>query len=146
MRRLCTNSPGCMEENRCLHFKMSGSLPYHRKFSATSGLSVSKAIALKDLRASEPATGRLKLTKLYARHSALMRSPAPSVTGACLPEAGYNVVCTDVDTGRIAQLLAVKVPIWQKGQHRFRGATTVLDARCGSYPVSQLYQKVLGLD
>ena len=54
--------------------KMSGSLPYHRKFPFTSGLHVSKAIALKDLRAIEPPAGRLKLTKLYTGHSALTRS------------------------------------------------------------------------
>ena len=36
------------------------------------------------------------------------------VTGACLAEAGHNVVCTDVDTGRIAQLQAGKVPIYEQ--------------------------------
>ncbi len=36
------------------------------------------------------------------------------VTGACLAEAGHNVVCTDVDAGRIAQLLAGKVPIYEQ--------------------------------
>ena len=36
------------------------------------------------------------------------------VTGACLAEAGHNVVCTDVDTGRIAQLQAGKVPIYEE--------------------------------
>lgn len=41
---------------------MSGSLLYHRKFPSTSGLNVSKAIALKDLQAIEPAAGSLKLT------------------------------------------------------------------------------------
>ena len=36
------------------------------------------------------------------------------VTGACLAEAGHDVVCTDVDTGRIAQLQAGKVPIYEQ--------------------------------
>ncbi len=36
------------------------------------------------------------------------------VTGACLAEAGHNVVCTDVDSGRIAQLQAGKVPIYEQ--------------------------------
>ena len=36
------------------------------------------------------------------------------VTGACLAEAGHNVVCTDVDAGRIAQLQAGKVPIYEQ--------------------------------
>ncbi len=36
------------------------------------------------------------------------------VTGACLAEAGHNVVCTDVDTARIAQLQAGKVPIYEQ--------------------------------
>jgi UDPglucose 6-dehydrogenase len=36
------------------------------------------------------------------------------VTGACLAEAGHKVVCTDVDTGRIAQLQAGKVPIYEQ--------------------------------
>jgi UDPglucose 6-dehydrogenase len=36
------------------------------------------------------------------------------VTGACLAEAGHTVVCTDVDTGRIAQLQAGKVPIYEQ--------------------------------
>jgi UDPglucose 6-dehydrogenase len=36
------------------------------------------------------------------------------VTGACLAEAGHDVVCTDVDSGRIAQLQAGKVPIYEQ--------------------------------
>ena len=36
------------------------------------------------------------------------------VTGACLAEAGHNVICTDVDAGRIAQLQAGKVPIYEQ--------------------------------
>jgi len=35
------------------------------------------------------------------------------VTGACLAEAGHNVICTDVDADRIAQLQAGKVPIYE---------------------------------
>jgi UDPglucose 6-dehydrogenase len=35
------------------------------------------------------------------------------VTGACLAEAGHNVICTDVDAERIAQLQAGKVPIYE---------------------------------
>ncbi len=33
------------------------------------------------------------------------------VTGACLAEAGHDVMCTDIDAGRIAQLKAGQVPI-----------------------------------
>ena len=36
------------------------------------------------------------------------------VTGACLAEAGDDVICTDVDSGRIAQLQAGKVPIYEQ--------------------------------
>lgn len=35
------------------------------------------------------------------------------VTGACLAEAGHNVVCTDIDTERVAQLQAGRVPIYE---------------------------------
>ena len=33
------------------------------------------------------------------------------VSGACLAEAGHDVICTDVDAGRIAQLQSGNVPI-----------------------------------
>ena len=36
------------------------------------------------------------------------------VTGACLAEAGHEVMCTDIDAGRIAQLKAGKVPIFEE--------------------------------
>ena len=36
------------------------------------------------------------------------------VTGACLAEAGHEVICTDIDTGRIAQLQAGGVPIYEE--------------------------------
>jgi UDPglucose 6-dehydrogenase len=35
------------------------------------------------------------------------------VTGACLAEAGHGVVCTDKDTGRISQLNAGRIPIYE---------------------------------
>src|SRR5271154_4693103 len=35
------------------------------------------------------------------------------VTGACLAEAGHNVVCTDIDTERVAQLQVGRVPIYE---------------------------------
>jgi UDPglucose 6-dehydrogenase len=35
------------------------------------------------------------------------------VTGACLAEAGHEVMCTDIDAARIAQLQAGKVPIYE---------------------------------
>jgi UDPglucose 6-dehydrogenase len=35
------------------------------------------------------------------------------VTGACLAEAGHDVICTDVDSARIAQLNAGGVPIYE---------------------------------
>ena len=35
------------------------------------------------------------------------------VTGACLAEAGHDVVCTDIDEKRIAQLQAGGVPIYE---------------------------------
>ena len=35
------------------------------------------------------------------------------VTGACLAEAGHEVVCTDIDEKRIAQLQAGEVPIYE---------------------------------
>jgi UDPglucose 6-dehydrogenase len=36
------------------------------------------------------------------------------VTGACLAEAGHDVICTDIDQDRIAQLQAGKVPIYEQ--------------------------------
>src|ERR1700722_8462752 len=36
------------------------------------------------------------------------------VTGACLAEAGHDVVCTDINAARIAQLNAGKVPIYEE--------------------------------
>src|SRR5713101_8732727 len=36
------------------------------------------------------------------------------VTGACLAEAGHEVVCTDIDGDRIAKLKAGGVPIYEK--------------------------------
>ena len=36
------------------------------------------------------------------------------VTGACLAEAGHEVICTDIDAGRIAQLKAGQVPIYEQ--------------------------------
>jgi UDPglucose 6-dehydrogenase len=36
------------------------------------------------------------------------------VTGACLAEAGHDVVCTDIDKGRIAQLEAGDIPIYER--------------------------------
>jgi UDPglucose 6-dehydrogenase len=35
------------------------------------------------------------------------------VTGACLAEAGHDVMCTDIDAGRIVQLKAGQVPIYE---------------------------------
>ena len=35
------------------------------------------------------------------------------VTGACLAEAGHEVICTDIDAGRIKQLKAGQVPIYE---------------------------------
>lgn len=35
------------------------------------------------------------------------------VTGACLAEAGHEVMCTDIDAARIAQLKAGQVPIYE---------------------------------
>jgi UDPglucose 6-dehydrogenase len=36
------------------------------------------------------------------------------VTGACLAEAGHDVICTDIDEKRIAQLQAGSVPIYEE--------------------------------
>ena len=36
------------------------------------------------------------------------------VTGACLAEAGHDVICTDIDGERIAQLQAGKIPIYER--------------------------------
>jgi UDPglucose 6-dehydrogenase len=36
------------------------------------------------------------------------------VTGACLAEAGHEVMCTDIDAARIAQLKAGQVPIYER--------------------------------
>ena len=36
------------------------------------------------------------------------------VTGACLAEAGHDVICTDIDADRIAQLKAGQIPIYEQ--------------------------------
>jgi UDPglucose 6-dehydrogenase len=36
------------------------------------------------------------------------------VTGACLAEAGHDVICTDIDASRIAQLKAGQMPIYEQ--------------------------------
>lgn len=36
------------------------------------------------------------------------------VTGACLAEAGHDVICTDIDAGRIAKLQSGGVPIYEQ--------------------------------
>jgi UDPglucose 6-dehydrogenase len=36
------------------------------------------------------------------------------VTGACLAEAGHEVVCTDINDQRIATLTAGEVPIYEQ--------------------------------
>jgi UDPglucose 6-dehydrogenase len=36
------------------------------------------------------------------------------VTGACLAEAGHDVICTDIDAARIAQLQSGEVPIYEE--------------------------------
>jgi UDPglucose 6-dehydrogenase len=43
------------------------------------------------------------------------------VTGACLAAAGHNVICTDVDTERIARLQSGQVPIYE---HHLDGVLT----------------------
>lgn len=40
------------------------------------------------------------------------------VTGACLAEAGHDVMCTDIDAARIAQLQAGGVPIFEQALDR----------------------------
>ena len=36
------------------------------------------------------------------------------VTGACLAEAGHDVICTDIDAARIAQLQSGEIPIYEE--------------------------------
>jgi UDPglucose 6-dehydrogenase len=36
------------------------------------------------------------------------------VTGACLAEAGHDVICTDIDAARIAQLQSGEIPIYEQ--------------------------------
>ena len=44
------------------------------------------------------------------------------VTGACLAEAGHRVVCTDIDSERIAQLRAGRVPIYEQHLDKLLGS------------------------
>ena len=53
------------------------------------------------------------------------------VTGACLAEAGHEVVCTDIDSERIAKLKAGGVPIYE--QHLERILATARNAGRISY-------------
>ena len=45
------------------------------------------------------------------------------VTGACLAEAGHDVMCTDIDAGRIAQLKAGQVPIYEEHLDKILAST-----------------------
>src|SRR6202022_1107867 len=45
------------------------------------------------------------------------------VTGACLAEAGHDVVCTDVDEQRIAQLQSGGVPIYEQHLDKILAST-----------------------
>lgn len=45
------------------------------------------------------------------------------VTGACLAEAGHQVVCTDIDSDRIAKLNAGGVPIYEEHLDRILAST-----------------------
>jgi UDPglucose 6-dehydrogenase len=51
--------------------------------------------------------GRLRLSVIGCGYVGL-------VTGACLAEAGHEVICTDIDEHRIAQLKAGAVPIYER--------------------------------
>jgi UDPglucose 6-dehydrogenase len=44
------------------------------------------------------------------------------VTGACLAEAGHEVMCTDIDSGRIEQLKAGQVPIYEQHLDKILGS------------------------
>jgi len=44
------------------------------------------------------------------------------VTGACLAEAGHEVICTDIDSERIAQLQASRMPIFEPHLDRILAA------------------------
>jgi UDPglucose 6-dehydrogenase len=45
------------------------------------------------------------------------------VTGACLAEAGHDVICTDIDAARIAQLKAGQVPIYEEHLDKILAST-----------------------
>jgi UDPglucose 6-dehydrogenase len=45
------------------------------------------------------------------------------VTGACLAEAGHDVICTDIDAKRIAQLQAGGVPIYEENLEEILAST-----------------------
>jgi UDPglucose 6-dehydrogenase len=47
------------------------------------------------------------------------------VTGACLAEAGHDVVCTDIDTQRIAQLQSGGIPIFERYLEKILASTRV---------------------
>jgi UDPglucose 6-dehydrogenase len=53
------------------------------------------------------------------------------VTGACLAEAGHEVICTDIDAARIAQLKAGQVPIYE--EHLDKILDSAAKARTISY-------------
>lgn len=53
------------------------------------------------------------------------------VTGACLAAAGHDVLCTDIDEARIAQLKAGGVPIFE--QHLGEVLESARKAKCISY-------------
>ena len=57
------------------------------------------------------------------------------VTGACLAEAGHEVMCTDIDSGRIEQLKAGQVPIYE--QHLEKILKSAAKAKKISYTSDQ---------
>jgi UDPglucose 6-dehydrogenase len=57
------------------------------------------------------------------------------VTGACLAEAGHEVMCTDIDSGRIEQLKAGQIPIYE--QHLDKILESAAKAKKISYTSDQ---------
>ena len=55
------------------------------------------------------------------------------VTGACFAEFGNDVICVDKDAGKIAQLKAGEIPIYEPGSRRQSSATCDRGA-CSSPP------------
>ncbi len=71
-------------------------------------------MAALDSAQASTSTSQRKLQEKHLRLAVVGCGYVGLVTGACLAETGHDVICTDIDTERIARLQAGGVPIYER--------------------------------